>query len=260
MFLHVMYRLVLTILITIQAQGVERQKLEFLTADYCPLTCKDTKNKGIMVDILHELFPANLYDVKVTFVPLKRAFQQIESSEYNGFVGGNKRQFPKNLFPKYVTTLNHVVFYKKINSKWSFKNLSSLNKEQVLAIKDFGYGDPKVNEYIQKNEFKNVHYLANPNHINSMVSLVSKQRYTTFIEGELGVEYFLKNHPSRKDIVADPSDVASFNNYISIYPNSKNSKQLVSRMNQEFKKLHKDGTLKEIYLRYGVNRNPKLIE
>lgn len=251
---------ILLIFLSFQVQSRELTKLKFLTTDYCPLMCKDNKTKGILIEILLEIFPSELYDLNIEFAPLTRAFQEVKSGHYDGFIGGNKAQLRGNFFPLYVTAPNLTLFYKLRNSKWKYSGIGSLEKEGLLAVKGFDYPNKEIQKYIIKNEFKNVQTLKNKNHLSKMISLVSKERYTTFIAGEIATEFFLKYVKASELIVADPYKVGVFKNYISIHPKAKDSKQLIKRINEQFLKIYKNGKLKEIYKRYGINKAPMLIQ
>jgi ABC-type amino acid transport substrate-binding protein len=213
-----------------------------------------------MVDILHEIFPSNQYDVSVTFLPLKRAMLKAEYSKFDGFIGGDKSQIVGNLFPKYVTTPNNVYFYKLQSSAWKYSDLSQLKNEKILAVKDIGYANPEVDKYIQTNQFNNILYVSAEKHLEQMISLISKKRYTAFLGGDLNIKHTLFNHSSNNKIVNDKFLIGVFKNYISINPKQEDANNLVKRINSEFLKIYKSGKLKEIYKKYGVSSLPKMIK
>jgi len=222
--------------------------------------CQSATQKGIMIDILDEIFPATQYKVKVTFEPIMRAFQEITSGKYDGFLGGNQIQLKENIFPKFVTVPNPTYFYKLKGSKWNYKNLDSLRNESFVVVRAFIYPNTEINDYIKRNEFKNIQYINNLEHLPRMISLIKRKRYTSFLAGEIATEYYFKKSVLKNNIISDPKEIGIFNNSISIYPSGKKSQVLLKHIDSEFLKIYKSGKLQEIYKSYGITRKIKLIK
>ena len=230
----------------------KRRVLNFLTVNYCPMICKDGVDKGIIVDILHSTFSSKNFDVRVHFVPIKRAFLKSNKKNYDGFLGGNKNQLKGNLFPEFVTVPNIVRFYKHRTSKWKYENLQSLDSTSILSVKDYDHSNFEFDLYLKSKNSKNVVYINDYDHLDQMVSLILRKRYDIFVAGHLALDYFLKDHPKRDEIVPEPKEVGIFKNYISFYPTRKRSKTLLNHFEKEFKKITKNGELALIYKKYGV--------
>jgi polar amino acid transport system substrate-binding protein len=241
------------------AFSVYKRELNFLTTNYCPLICESENHEGIMVDITRAIFEPLGFKINISFRPFKRALQESTNGHYDGFIGGNKEQLKDNLFPQYVTTPNKTILYKRPGLNWSYSGPSSLNKVTLVSVKGFKYGNIHIDNFVAKE--KNSHLVTVPinNHIEKMTKLLVKKRGDVFAAGELITQYKLKASPLSKVFIPDPTTIGTFHNYISIHPSSKRAKKLISIINERFAKMYDDGSLKRIYLKYGIRAQIDLI-
>lgn len=235
-------------------------KLKFLTANYCPLICQGKEPTGIMVDITKAVFEPLGHKVSFTFMPFKRATVEINSGKYDGFVGGDKTQVTKNLFPRFVTTPHHVVIYKNKDSKWKFKDINQLLSSRLAVVEGFKYGNKTLDDFFADKKNKNILKVPAQKHLSRLIDLLKKNRIDAFLEGELFLEYQLQNNPDRKMITPIRNKIGLFENYISIFPSHKYSKDLLSIINKRFIELHANGTLQRIYHKYGFKQNIQILE
>lgn len=239
------------------AQSNEDKQLHFLTTTYCPLICEDNKDEGIMVDILREIYKPFKYDIKITYRPIRRAFIEYSDKKYHGFIGGNQKQLKNNLFPTYSTVPNPTVFYKSKRSKWNYTGFDSVKNVRIAAVSGFNYPNLKISNHINKKN-KNVLLVESKGHLKKMITLTKNNRITAFLAGELATQYFFQNFPLSKDVVMDKKVVGLFHNFISINPNTKASKKLLSILDKRFIEIFENGKLREIYKKYGIVRELKL--
>lgn len=245
--------------LTKPAFSSSKREIKFLTTNYCPLICENENYEGIMIDIARAIFEPVGIKINISFRPFKRALQENTKGQYDGFIGGNKEQLKNNLFPHYVTTPHRTVLYKRTGLNWSYSGATSLNTIKFIAAKEFKYGNIHIDSFIAKENNKNLVTVGIENHIEKMVELLVKKRGDVFAAGELITQYKLKDSPLKSKIKLDPAIIGLFYNYISIHPKAKSAKKLVSIINQRFKKIYKDGTLKRIYAKYGFKGKIALI-
>jgi polar amino acid transport system substrate-binding protein len=236
-----------------------KREINFLTTNYCPLICENEDHEGIMVDIARAIFEPLGFKINISFRPFKRALQENTNGHYDGFIGGNKEQLKNNLFPQYVTTPNRTILYKRSGLNWSYSGPGSLKKVTLVSVKGFKYGNTHIDNFVAKKNNINLVTVPVGNHIEKMTKLLVKKRGDVFAAGELTTQYKLKASPLRKKIIPDPAIVGTFHNYISIHPNSKRAKRLISIINRRFERMYDDGSLKRIYLKYGIRTQVDLI-
>jgi polar amino acid transport system substrate-binding protein len=231
------------------------KSLHFLSTDYCPLICENKKDAGIMIDILKAIFEPEGYSIKVSFEPIKRAFVEINTGKFDGFVGGNKEQLKENLFPKYITTPNRLLFFKRKGLDWNFDGQKSLEEITFIIVKGFNYANNDVDSFLERNiNSKRIIVIPNGEHIKKMTQLVLKGRGDAFIAGELPTQYRLRDSLSKDQLDLDSKIVGVFKNYISIHSKAKSAKHLLSILNKRFKILFDNGTIQKIYKKYGITR------
>ena len=192
-------------------------------------------------------------------MPIKRAFSDYTSQDYDGFIGGSKAQVKSNKFPKYATLPHDARMYKRSDSPWVYSGIQSLDSINIAAVKNYKYGDAQLDKYLHNKENKNVLLVDEVNHLEKFLVLLNRKRIEAFAAGELPAQLYLRQNNVKNIVVASKS-IGQFKNYISISPYSKYSKKLLDTLNKNFKKIHQNGTLKKIYQKYGIQKDIPLIE
>jgi polar amino acid transport system substrate-binding protein len=248
-------------LVYILSFSTNAKTLNFLTANYCPLICESGDKKGVLVDILHQIYRPLGYKINIKYMPLKRAFLEFNNGNYDGFIGGNQIQLPKNKFPHYVSAPNSVFAFKLSNSKWKYTGINSLSKIKIGVVKNFSYEDKDIDNYLKINKLnKTKVLLININeHLKKLTSLLEKKRINIFLGGSIATEHYLNKYKLQKKIVPASKRLGVFKNYISFNSQRNNYKKLISIHDQRFKLLYDKGIITKIYKEYGIQSKIPLL-
>lgn len=256
--MNIVYLAVLLASITFHQSVFAIQTIRLATIDYCPLMCdpaiEPQGRKGIMVDIVTEIFKRHGINIEIHFMPQSRGMKEVEIGAYHGFLGGDIHQAPKLHYPLHPICTNNARFFAKKNLSWEYKTIDSLNSIKLLAVKGFSYANQAIDNYVEKNGRGNVILITGEKPTQRGLKLLSDQKADAMIEGHLVFHYYASissNQTSTQFEYRGPI-LGIFKNYLSFTPNSIQSKKLSTIVDSEMPKLIESGFIARIYAQYGM--------
>lgn len=236
----------------------EINTIEIASLEYCPLICDATKEpfgrKGLMVDIVEEIFQRENIKIKVTLMPFNRAILEVTKGTFDGFLGGEVSQAPELLFPLNPICINHAQMFTLINNQWSYKGIQSLEKIKLVAVKGFGYANRDIDQYISNNQNNSVVLLTGDNTTERALELLKQEKADAFIDGHL-IFHYIKSMTSdhkKYSYKAGSPVLGTFRNYISFSPKAKNKTKWAQIVDKQMPKLIEEGFVRKIYQNYGI--------
>lgn len=253
--------LIITLLSICPATNIfaDHQMIEVATLDYCPLICDQQKEpkgrKGIMVEIAEEIFRRENVKMHLTIMPFSRAIAEVSHCNFDALLGGDKNQAPKLFYPHFPICHNWAQIFTTKDNAWQYKNINSLDSIKLIAIKDFGYANKEIEQYIQNPKHENVLRLTGDNTTNRGIDLLLQKKADAFIDGHLSFYYMKSIHPiSENDSFKVASSVLGiFRNYLSFNPAAPMAKKWAEMIDRQMPKLVEEGFIREVYARYGID-------
>ncbi|MBF0207366.1 MAG: transporter substrate-binding domain-containing protein [Oligoflexia bacterium] len=231
--------------------GATRDTITLRTDYWCPYACTPGDKPGYMIEIAKAVFESKGYKIDYDIEPWARAVKDVSEGKYLGLVGTAKVDAPTLLYPQITLGNNRSCFY-SIQGKlqWKYRGEESLKEISFAAIKDYTYGDP-VDTYIKKNPGK-VDVIAGNYALALNIAKVLAGRIDAVIENESVIAMHLKEKPIKKPfgnygcVEGDPV-------FIGFYPRHPNAIKYAEMLTNGIIELRKNGKLKEILNRYGID-------
>lgn len=212
------------------------------------------EESGVITDLVREIFHDSPHQIVIERMPYKKIQRQIMARKYTNWIiyGSPAWSFPQNsnLSPTPIFTARHSLLI-PINSKFKYTGLDSiLGKTLVLIV---GYNYPGLDPLLERGE---IHDVRMVNYKQVFMELLSRDRFTGFVEMNFRVQYQLKRVREQGMKISEQSFTqADFSEIIPPYdihlamdPNM--PEHLQTFIDQRIRALREDGTLKEIMASY----------
>ena len=219
--------------------------------NWCPINCDPSDSKpGIMVEIAEQVFSDAGHTVIYKILPWSRAIKLSREGEITGIIGAFAGDAPDFIFPENeLLMLSGNTFFVTKDSKFVYKNISSLSVVQLGAIRDYDYGEI-VNDYIKRG--KNVQILSGETPLERMIQMLLIGRVDVIIEAA-PVFWHIATKMKVKDklkVAGQASDAEKC--YIAFSPKIAKSKEYAKLLSDGIDKLRHSGELKKILNKYGM--------
>jgi len=246
------YFYLLVFIITLNAQEIKT--INIASIDWCPQLCPNESKNGYVIDILNEIFKNTNYKLNIKTYPWSRAIAMTKRAEVMALLSPAKTEAPTLTYPKIGIGKQTMCFFVKNNSKWVYKDISSLKNKSIGIAKDTSIEE--LNKYIHTNP-KQFQYLPySKTYIIQSLKKLDRNRFDTFLFtknstlyaiNSLGLQnkYKIAGCVSSSDIyIAFTSDV-KFKNDI---------KQLIAFFDINMQKLKKTKKIDSIMMNYGLEK------
>jgi polar amino acid transport system substrate-binding protein len=247
-----MKKLAFILILTFPA--IAKEKIVFGTINYCPFVCEGNKERpGLMIEIAKETFHNSPYDLKVSYMSLKRAVSEVKNNNVDGFILGSKVHFKSNHFPKTVTSPQPIYFFKSTEKNWKYTGIDSLKGKRIGAIENFNYMNKSINDFLKTS--KDITWLGHSNAHKRAFELLNLGRINTFIGGSYSTQYLANVHNASKFISKASKPISFYDNYISLtnkLPVNKRDK-ILKLLDEKMKELKSSGKLQKIYNKYSIS-------
>jgi polar amino acid transport system substrate-binding protein len=225
----------------------EQEKLNFITVEYCPLSCK--LNKGFALELTQELAAQSKSQITVKQASIQRAFQAItEKTKYHGMILGSKEHVPNSIFMKRPIYSQHIRFFSRKSLDWKYKGVDSLKGKRLAIIKGFHYKDQEVMNYIKN--ASDVNKLFHSDSVPKLIKMLDLNRIDIFIAGEGVARYHLNKEKLKNQFVISNKSLGRYDNYISFSKNHQSSEKYKLKFDQAFESFKKTKKFKDLLKKY----------
>jgi len=212
------------------------------TDPWAPYYGPKLKNNGYLAQLVKEAFIRKGYELKILFVPWKRAYEYSKVGDYDGLMGA----FYKDERTEFFEYSNHIdqaeiVFFIKKDKNISYKNLKDLSKYKIGVVRGYHYSK----EFDKEKE--NLH-LFEANHSKDNIKLLIFDRVDLILGSKKVILSLIKKHyPQYLSQIKFLSPIVHSNKlYVCISKKRKNHKQIISDFNEGLKEIIKDKTYDKI--------------
>jgi len=126
---------------------LQADEITIASDDWLPFNgTPGSKNPGYMVEVAQKVFAERGHNIKYVSMPWARAIQKGREGVVNGIIGAYRGDAPDFIFPdNELGMIDNAMFVKK-ESKFTYKHVSSLQKESLACIIGYDYGED-INAY-----------------------------------------------------------------------------------------------------------------
>ena len=226
-----------------------------LTSDlWCPYACEPTSDKpGFMIEIAKEIFKSKGHTVRYELINWARAIKDTKAGKYDGIVGASKADVPGFVVPSIPTGKLENYYFTLRSNQWTYKGVESLKKVKMGVINDYSYGEEVDKQVAKKNP--SITVISGNDALKRMIQMTEAKRLDGFVENPMVLYYTLmelkKNvqdyRPSSPNLASDPDLFIAFS------PKKSTSVKYAKILDEGVQELRKNGKLKEILKKYGLN-------
>ncbi len=221
---------------------------------WCPFTCAvQAERPGLFVEVLREAMGPT---VKIVYeeVAWARAVEDTRQGKYSAILGALKVDAPDFVFPELAITQQKSCFFVTPDSKWSFKDLASLQGQVLGGVNDYMYGGI-VDDYIKSSppNSKAIDLIAGINVTERLFKKLRDRRIDVMVEDETVAAYILANTAELKAFSPKQAGCMEATPlYVAFSPADKNSKANALKFSKGLKQLQSTKRLQEIFAKYGL--------
>ena len=223
------------------------QTLTLATLNWEPFYSENLPEEGFFTALSREAFKRAGYDLKVEFIPWKRALEMAKKGKYDGILGAyhNKDRETYFIFPDPVAH-NEEVFLQKKGKGISFQSFDDLKPYTIGGLN----GGAPIKELTEKG-FKT-------EGVSKDIQTVKKLhagRIDLMIWGKQNFYFALRNMADYKpyqnafEILEPP--FKSYGLYCPISKTRADAREIVDKFNAALKAMKSDGTYDDILIRFG---------
>lgn len=232
----------LTSFFSISAQG--KTKLSLITEDFRPPLNMVIENKviGISTEIMQELMKREKFEYTLEVLPWARGVNATQKKPNTALFSTTRTPERENLF-KWVGPIisNNWVFFAKKGSKIKINSLEDAKKYSIGV-----YNEDAVTEYLLKNGFvRNQNLDVSTNDPQNALKLQAG-RIDLWASGSALGPWIVK--------IANAGSIEELYtfNKTELYAafNLNTDDKIINQLNEQLKKMKKDGTVKKIYSKY----------
>lgn len=238
----------------IMNQAVAADKILRLKSDpWCPFNCEDkAKNLGIVVDIAKTILEKKGYKVDYQNVNFARALKETRSGENDGIAGCGKEDAPDFIFPEVPQTETTYNYFALSESKFNYKNISSVAGHKIGVINSYSY-DKETTDEIQK---KNPSFVvvSGDAGLAQLIKMLDSKHIDAIVEsGAVFSNYLIDKKIDIKKYkfvgapVQEPQQL-----FICLSPKLAKSKEIAKLITDGMKELKKSGELNKIIQKYNL--------
>ena len=223
-------------------------------APYCPYALCGQGKDGFVIDLVHAIYGAKGYSVKIVNVPWKRALIMVGDGDADGVLNVLKVSAPDLTYPRTeVAQFNPVVFALK-TSPWIYKNVDSFKSVRLGLIQGYGYGDdhPEFAEFLATNP-TNIEWVSGVDPLSRIFKMIELGRVDATMDDMAVANYVLLQAGMQdKFKVAGPFGKLKIKSFVAFNPHKPNARRLAQEFDQAMAEFRQNGKLKAILAPYGV--------
>ncbi|MCG8687850.1 MAG: transporter substrate-binding domain-containing protein [Desulfobacterales bacterium] len=239
--------MIMAVSLLIGAGSAFGQGLTLATLNWEPFYSENLPEGGFFTALSREAFKRAGYDLKVEFMPWKRALEMAKTGKYDGILGAyhNTDRETYFVFPD-AAAHNEEVFFQKKGSGISYKTLDDLKPYKIGGL-DASAPMKELKEKGFKTEGLTKEL--------SSIKKLHAGRIDLMIMGKQNLNFALKNMADYKPFqdafeVLEPP-FKSYGLYCPISKKRPDANEIVEKFNAALKEMKADGTYDEILTRFG---------
>ena len=250
----VMFKFIFLLVIFIQSFALAESKTITLVADpWCPWNCEDKSNPGIAVEVAKAIYEPLGYEV--LYVPMSwfRAIEEVNNGTYTGLIGADKSipEVKDFIFPE--TAFSHFddVYVLKLDSNFSYKDISSLKGKSIGIVANYHFLD-EIGKYIEDN-YNNPKIISQVTGVNGVEQNLKKLingRIDMYLDDRAVILYNAKKLGIRNQIKVGGEIKEDLDHYIVFSPKLSESRMLAKIYDEGIKKLKISGEYQRIIKKY----------
>jgi polar amino acid transport system substrate-binding protein len=250
--------LCIVLIICLNTLVANDEKIIHIAGDeWCPYNCEEqSAHQGYMVELATEAF--KIYGYRIEYIvesSWQEAIDKSRQGEYEGIVGTAKSDAPGFIFPKTVLATANNCFISRLEDKWQYTGLKSLESQRMGVIVDYTYGD-NLNKYINsnRNDPRRVQFVSGNRAIQYSLTKVKHGKLDLYVDDCRVIEYAFSHRQDKKrfKIAGKANDVDEL--YIAFNPTNPKSISYAKMLDDGLIQLKKTGQYAKILKRYGITQ------
>ena len=212
-----------------------------------PFVDPDAPSQGLAIEIIKAAFAEQGYTFTHKFMPWARAVNEVKTGKID-ILPDTWYTEERSTYLKFSNAYasNKIKFIKKSKDPFEYNGINSLNGKKVGVILEFGYGDEFMNATTFEREG------ARDLVIN--VKKLLKDRVDLAIEDEIVAKSILnKKVPELlKQVEFTKNSLSSNDLFVACGLANPRHEEIINAFNKGLEAIKADGTLKQIFERYGI--------
>jgi len=211
----------------------------------------NSSRPGYMIEIAQNILNKNGHSLDYRLAPWKRSILEVRRGSVDCVVGAHKPDAEDFVFPKNSWGEATFKFYTTAKSSWNYQSISQLNTVKLGAISAYSYG-PELDRYIKGSKHPSVQLTTGEKALEQNIRKLLANRIDTVIAHELVMSAQLKTLNISSDIKSAGALEFTELMYIACSPNKESSKKYIQLFSDGIVELRKNGELKQILQKYGI--------
>ncbi len=233
---------------------VRDKVIKMRSDEWCPYACDPKSDRpGFMVEIAREVFSKKGFKIDYDVMNWARVVSDVKTGAYDAVVGASRADVKGFVIPQVPTGILTNYYWAPKNSKWTYKDVSSLDNVTVGIINDYSYGD-EVDDLVKKRH-KSIKEVSGQDPLFRLIQMTETGRVVAFVENPVVLEYNMKKLGKDNSIfkivsknLANDPDL-----FIAFSPANPKSREYAKILDDGVLEMKKNGKLKEILERYGLS-------
>ncbi|MGB1222216.1 MAG: substrate-binding periplasmic protein [Alcanivoracaceae bacterium] len=213
----------------------------------------DAERPGFAIEILRAIFQPLGIAVDYRLSGWSRSLEMAHIGQIDCVVGAYAGDAPELLYPATAMAVDDTAMYVVTGNNWRYQGLSSLDGLTVGVIADYSYGE-QMDAYLA-GRFGDplLQYLHGKHPLERNVQKLLAGRVDVLIESPLVMEAMLGGSPHAGKLVEAGRMNLRQRIYVACSPARDTSAQILTLFDQGMEKLHRQGELRRIMARYGLD-------
>lgn len=204
------------------------QELTLGATQWCPYTCEQTSEQGILTAYVTALLAKQNIKVTIHFAPWTRIIKKVQAGELDGLVTQTQSEVPEQWMTKIPIIQHQNCFYTRSDSLWHYQGVNSLKQQHIGVIDNYGY-ERELDRYLLKH--KNKTALTGEEPTIRLYKMLQAKRIDLYISNDLVNNWELKQHHAQ-EAVRNAGCTQNEAIYFSLNPNTPNAKTILQRFDQ----------------------------
>jgi ABC-type amino acid transport substrate-binding protein len=241
------------------AQGKNSEPIRLGYDDFCPYSCLKGEQKGYFVDAVQEILSAQGYQVSTITGSWARLKSMAQKGQLELVVPLTRFETEELKLDRNSVPLGQIegrLFTHKSNS-WQYNGEASLKRQTMAIIRDYGY--PPVIEALVEDPIqrKYILTLASDLGTDQQVKMLASQRVSIVPSDRNAFLYHARRHAVDK-VIRIAGELPMEKLYTDLHvgiasPSQEQRQKLREALDKGLQELQKNGQLKRIKARYGVD-------
>lgn len=227
-----------------------------LASDYwCPYICDPatTGHHGISVDVARIVFEKAGHTIRFVEVNWKRAIADTREGKYNAIVDATSEDAPDFVLPEEPINSQFTCLFAAPDSTWKFHGMESLEEVRLGVISGYHYTDA-LDAYIDREQAGGkVDVMHGGDALIRNVEKVRRGMIDVLAEDPAVIGWTLLSQNDGDGLLRVGCLDQEIPLYIAFSPVVPQSQEYARILSEGIRRLKKDGTLKKIYLEYGID-------